>query len=113
MNFSDILALAKQGYKPADIKELLAIEVPTGTPETQQEEKPQPDQEQVQVEQPVTEPEPVTATAPKESAQAGNEVVEELKATIKELQQQNIRQDLSGNVKDPQEDLNELVMAYM
>ena len=112
MNFSDILALAKQGYKPADIKELLAIEVPTGTPETQQEEKPQPDQEQVQVEQTVSEPEPVTATAPKESAQTGNEV-EELKDTIKELQQQIIRQDLSGNVKDPQEDLNELVIAYM
>ena len=25
MNFSDILALAKQGYKPSDIKELLTI----------------------------------------------------------------------------------------
>lgn len=25
MNFSDILALAKQGYKPSDIKELMAI----------------------------------------------------------------------------------------
>ena len=25
MNFSDILALAKQGYKPSDIKELLSI----------------------------------------------------------------------------------------
>lgn len=109
IQFTDILALAKQGYKPADIKELLAIETPD-TPEPVQEEQPQPEPAQAEITQQVTEPE--TSTPAKATGQPGNEV-EELKATIKELQQANIHQDISGNVKDPQDDLNELVRAYM
>lgn len=110
LQIADIIALAKQGYKPADIKELLAIETPDA-PEPVQEEQPQPETAQAEITQQVTEPE--TTTPAKATGLTGNDVVEELKATIKELQQANIHQDISGNVKDPQEDLNELVRAYM
>lgn len=110
IQFTDILALAKQGYKPADIKELLAIET-TDVSEPIQAEQPQPETAQAEMPEPVSEPE--TTTPAKATGQTGNDVVEELKATIKELQQANIHQDISGNVKDPQEDLNELVRAYM
>ena len=109
LQIADIIALAKQGYKPGDIKELLAIEIPDA-PEPVQEEQPQPETAQAEITQQVTEPE--TTTPAKATGQTGNDV-EELKATIKELQQANIHQDISGNVKDPQEDLNELVRAYM
>ncbi len=109
MNFSDILALAKQGYKPADIKELLAIEVPGNAPDP----KPEPEAAPDPIPEPEPQPEEPTTTASKESVQTGNEVVEELKATIKELQQQNIKKDNSANVPDPQAELDELVRAYM
>lgn len=115
LQMADIIALAKQGYKPADIKELLAIEIPDA-PEPVKEEQPQPETAQpetaqAEITQQVTEPE--TPTPAKATGLTGNDDVEELKATIKELQQANIHQDISGNVKDPQEDLNELVRAYM
>ncbi len=45
MNFSDIMALAKNGYKPGDIKELLAIQT---EPEQKQSE---PEQKQSESEQ--------------------------------------------------------------
>ena len=101
---SDIVALAKQGYKPSDIKELLEINA-----EQAPEQVPEPTPE------PISEPEtePVAATAPKESAQPASDEVGELKAKIIELQQQIIKKDSTGNIKDPQEDLNELVRAYM
>lgn len=111
LQLTDIIALAKQGYKPGDIKELLAIEIPENTPEPVQEEQPQPETVQAEITQQITEPE--TSTPAKATGQTGNDDVEELKATIKELQQANIHQDISGNVKDPQENLNELVRAYM
>ena len=105
---SDIVALAKQGYKPADIKELLEInaeQAPEQVPELTPEPTPEP------ISEPETEP--VAATAPKESAQPASDEVGELKAKIIELQQQIIKKDSTGNIKDPQEDLNELVRAYM
>ena len=48
MKFSDILDLARQGYKPSDIRELLSMTEPETEP------KPEPDTEP----KPETEPEP-------------------------------------------------------
>ena len=44
MKFSDILDLAKQGYKPSDIKELLSIDTDT-KPEQETDMKSEPEQE--------------------------------------------------------------------
>ena len=38
MNLSDIIALAKQGYKPADIRELIAL----GNEQEQKQKQPDP-----------------------------------------------------------------------
>ena len=50
MKFSDILDLARQGYKPSDIRELLSMEIepkpepePEPKPEPKPEQKPEPD----------------------------------------------------------------------
>ena len=44
MKFSDILDLAKQGYKPSDIKELLSIDTDT-KPEQETDMKSEPEQD--------------------------------------------------------------------
>ena len=51
MKFSDILDLARQGYKPSDIRELLSMEIepkpePKPEPEHEPEPKPEPEPEQ-------------------------------------------------------------------
>ena len=51
MKLTDIIELAKQGYKPADIRELLKIE-------TETEPQPAEDPQQEQEEQPAEDPEP-------------------------------------------------------
>ena len=45
MKLTDIIELAKQGYKPADIRELLKIETET-EPQPQQDPEPEPEPEQ-------------------------------------------------------------------
>ena len=104
---NDVLTLAKAGYKASEIRDLLKEQPepePVPLPEPIQEVKPEDLKPEIAEDVP---------TPAKATGQTGNDVVEELKATIKELQQANIHQDISGNVKDPQEDLNELVRAYM
>ena len=59
MKLTDIIELAKQGYKPADIRELLKIETET-EPQPQQDPEPQPEQsaEDPEPEQSAEDPEP-------------------------------------------------------
>ena len=46
MKFSDILDLARQGYKPSDIKELLSMDTETKSePENEPEKKSEPENE--------------------------------------------------------------------
>ena len=42
MKLSDIIALAKAGYKPSDIKELLTIDEPKQEPDKKEEKKEEP-----------------------------------------------------------------------
>lgn len=61
MKFSDILDLARQGYKPSDIRELLSMDTEPETksePETEPETKSEPDNEPEP--EPKPEPEPET-----------------------------------------------------
>ena len=53
MKLTDIIELAKQGYKPSDIRELLKIETETEPqPQQEQEEQPAEDPQQEQEEHP-------------------------------------------------------------
>lgn len=92
MKLTDIIALAKQGYKPNDIKELLTLAEPTektanDEPETPEKEEPIEDKEQ-EKEEPVKEPE---NKEPDYKA-----LYEESQKALKEAQKKN-RSDQTGH----------------
>lgn len=103
LGIKDIIDLAKAGYKPADVKELLNIEV-------QQDEKPSaPAAAETQKEN----VQPATENVPKESAQDQQGTsdkednidykskYEETLKELKELQKNNILTDQSKNIEKP------------
>lgn len=110
LNFGDIVALAKQGYKPADIKELMALDIPE-TPEAPETETPAEVPE-------VPEVSDDTATAAKATAQPAEDTtkdaeIEALRAKVAELQKSNQTVNQSGNTPDPQTDLDDIVRSFM
>lgn len=52
MKFTDIIALAKQGFTPADIREFMAIDIPAEDQKTDPAEKPAEDKEETAEEKP-------------------------------------------------------------
>ena len=90
MKLDDIIALAKQGYKPSDVKEL--IELSKGEPE--EEPKDEPEEE------------------PKDEKQ---KEIDELKEQIKKLQEENSRRDNSDNdgLKSDDEKLVDLFRDFI
>ena len=121
MNLSDIIALAKQGYKPADIRELIAL----GNEQEQKQKQPdpQPDPEPTTPPAPVTEPVPeqeaVTAERPPEAAAAAADKntpdpqIEDLKRQIAELQAANARRGQPGQQKTNAEILEEMAKGFI
>lgn len=122
MNLSDIIALAKQGYKPADIRELIAL---GNEQEKQKQPDPQPDPEPTTPPEPVTEPAPeqeaVTAERPPETAaepadkNTPDPQIEDLKRQIAELQAANARrgQPDVGGQKSNEEILAEMAKGFV
>lgn len=120
MIFGDIIALAKQGYKPADIKELLALSTEDAAPaekpaETPAEESGQPEPEKA--------PE---AAAPKTVKEDNNN--EDLQKQISDLKKQleKTQEDLeiaqkanrsgsekASDQKTAEDALADLVRSYM
>lgn len=121
MNLSDIIALAKQGYKPADIRELIAL----GNEQEQKQKQPdpQPDPE------PTTPPEPVTEPAPEQEAVPAERPpeavaepadkdkpdpqIEDLKRQIAELQAANARRGQPNQQKSNAEILEEMAKGFL
>lgn len=121
LNLADIVALAKQGYKPSDIKELIELtkEAPEGKPEDQGEQ-PKPE-----------EPEKPSEDKPKEEekkddAASGQldykEEVEKLKAQLQEtenkltkLQKENVRRnaDTDENKQSDAEAFADVMKEFM
>lgn len=67
MKFSDILDLARQGYKPSDIRELLSMDTepePEPKPEPKPEPEPEPEPKPEPENEPETKPEPEPKTEP-------------------------------------------------
>lgn len=96
MTFTDIMALAKMGYKPSDIKELLAlnpdnkVDIPA-VENTPTEEAPEvPAEETVQPEEQKVE----------ETSQEPNykELYEKTQEDLKKLQLENVKRDNSKNI---------------
>lgn len=118
LNFGDIVALAKQGYKPADIKELMSLDIPDDNPAPApapaQPEKVEPDPIPEQI-TPALDDNATTAKAtvqPLESEQDKARIAE-LEKQVKELQTTNQSKDVSGNVQDPQTDIDDFVRSFM
>lgn len=97
MKFEDILALAKQGYKPADIKELLAIEPKEEEPKEEPKDEPK--------EEPKEEPK----KEPKEEPDY-KKLYEESQEALKRAQQKNTHQDASG--KEDEKTDSEILMDF-
>ena len=97
MKFTDIIELAKQGYKPSDIKEL--IELSKEEPKEEPKEAQTPAKEQIE-EQPeekreeVKEKEPET---PSDDSLDYKKKIEELEATISKLQKENTRKNIADS----------------
>ena len=98
LNLTDIVALAKQGYKPNDIKELIELtkEAPEGKPEDQ-EKQPKPEEPEKPSEDKPKEEEKKDGEASPDQLDYKNEV-EKLKAQLQEtenklskLQKENVR----------------------
>ena len=119
MNLSDIIALAKQGYKPADIRELIAL---GNEQEKQKQPDPQPDPEPTTPPAPAAEPAPeqeaVPAERPPEAvADAADKntpdpQVEDLKRQIAELQAANARRG-QPDQKTNAEILEEMAKGFL
>ena len=89
MKFSDILALAKQGYTPSDIKELLAINMEEQQHEPTDGESPAIAQE-AHTDAPLNEQTAEVQSTDK-AQEANAEKIEALENEIRRLKEENIR----------------------
>lgn len=113
MKFTDILALAKQGYTPADIKELLALST-----EEKTEAEPMPKASDDAAD-PVREPETVqraeVVQGTSGDADEAAEKIKDLEAQIARLQAENARQSRPDMkpAKTDKERLEDMARAFM
>lgn len=113
MKFTDILALAKQGYTPADIRELLALTVEE---KTEAETMPKPSDEAAD---PDSDPEPIQRAEAVQGTggdmDEAAERIKELEAQISRLQADNARQSRPDPkpAKTDKERLEDMARAFM
>ena len=105
MKWEDIVALAKAGYKPADVKELMAMEPKKQEPEQEPNQEPEqePNQEPEQKHEPEQEPD-------------YKKMYEESQEALKQAQSKNIRMDASkkdGTEKNDTELLQDWARSFM
>ena len=111
MKFSDILALAKNGYSPKDIKDLLAL----SDPDEPEQEKPEPEPDQKQEPEPEQkqEPEPEQKQEPDKPDDKDAKIID-LEKKIAELQKLNTTKDLSDKKPKSDDDIfKELMKEFM
>lgn len=115
MILTDIIALAKAGYSPKDIKDLIALAEPTpqapGSTDPEPEPEGTPGPETPSIEEPTKE---IPAIDEKSNVIDYQEKVRELEAKIAEMQKENVSKDISGNeIKSDDDMLADLVRKYM
>lgn len=117
ITLNDIVALAKQGYKPGDIKELISLS------EKADAEKPE---EQQKAAGAVDSPKPADSEAkvPTENVKTANaeqkddvdykKLYEQSQSDLKKAQEANIKKDSApAQPEDPTKDLLDLVGSYL
>lgn len=99
MKLTDIIELAKQGYKPADIKELVAISEETESKEATQKAH-EDDQGQDNAEDMKDSDASGSDTDSKDEAIDYKKLYEEEKKKTENLQKDNLKKDMSGQEKE-------------
>ncbi len=111
LNIMDVVSLAKAGFKYQEIKDLMAIDVPETTPQqTKVETQPQPETEAPVLDEPET---PAKATGQPAESTEDQKRIAELEKQLSDLQKKNQSTDVSGNIPDPQETINDIVRGFM
>lgn len=121
LNLTDIVALAKAGYKPSDVKELIEL---SSAQKEQPEEKEVETKDQAEVQdkgssgsdQPSDETVKATGTASDDGAILSyKKKVEELEGKLSKLQTENVHRNSEQNLnkKSDEELLDEITRSYM
>lgn len=120
LTLADLLSFAKAGYSPKDVKELLTMEVPeTKKPEEEKKEEKLPDPEENEKGQKT--PEKTPEKAPTSDGDPGSDKIidykskyEEAQETIKKLQEENTKKDMSGeSASNPMSDFDDILRSMM
>ncbi len=111
LNIMDVVSLAKAGFKYQEIKDLMAIDVPETTPQqTEVETQPQPETDSPVLDEPET---PAKATGQPAESTEDQKRIAELEKQLSDLQKKNQSTDVSGNVPNPQETIENIVRGFM
>ena len=113
MKFDDIIALAKAGYKPNEVKELLAMAETTQEPDP--EPTPEPDPEPEKKEEKPEEVQTSIDTDYKKLYEESQKALDKANESLKKAQAMNNRKDVSndGNKKSDAEIVNDWVRSFM
>ena len=118
LSLTDLLSFAKAGYSPKDVKELLTMELPEPkNPKENDQEKPAPAEPESEQKTEEQIPQNDSTTTP---GDAPAEVIDykakytELEERMKKLQEQNTRQDISGQkISDPMQGVDDFLRKLM
>ena len=120
LSIPDIIALAKAGYKPSDVKELISL---ADAKETSEDQKDQKSAEEPQKAEGQDAPESAEAEKQPEKEEAAEkadkddvnykELYEKSQNDLKAAQEANRKQDASGNAPGPSESLKSIIASYL
>ena len=119
INLTDIVALAKAGYKPSEVKELISLANQSEDPAPEGEQKGKAEnteQHDAGKEQPEEAQQNATSTPSEDGAILSyKEKIQELEEKLQKLQQENVHRDQSGQeTEKSDEDLvNEITASFM
>ena len=115
LSIPDIVALAKAGYKPGDVKELITLSEKVSDPKPEEQPAATAEQSNPATESAEPEKAPENAETDPEPDKEVNykELYEESLKNLKAAQEANRKQDASGNAPDPSEDLKTIIASYL
>lgn len=119
MNITDIIALAKAGYKPSDVKEI--IELASSKEESPKEEEKDQDKKTEQHEDGKEQPDEAPKKSTDDSSKDANAIdrykkkIEELEAQLQKIQSDNVHKDNKDkdNERSDEDILNDITRAFM
>ena len=119
ITLADLLSFAKAGYSPKDVKELLTMEIPETKKAESEKREEIPDPAENEKEQ-KTKEEPLLKASTSDQETDSSKIIdykfkyEEAQETIKKLQEENTKKDMSGeSVPDPLGSFDDILRSLM